>query len=147
MSKAVSQYAERGNDFYPTPDALIDRMLSGVNWRMIQNILEPSAGKGDIAHRILVQNYTDRYNAENQFNGISIDCIEVDPQLARILKYNFSYEKAGVYQSELDSFVVWIIVPSLRKSILNVRRLPAKRTFVTVELFALCLTIFSDMSR
>lgn len=104
MSKAVSRYAEHGNDFYPTPDALIDRMLSGVNWRMVQNILEPSAGKGDIAHRILVQNYTDRYNAENQFNGISIDCIEVDPQLARILKYNFSYEKAGVYQSELDKF-------------------------------------------
>lgn len=104
MSKAVLQYAEHGNDFYPTPDALIDRMLSGVNWRMIQNILEPSAGKGDIVHRILVQNYTDRYNAENQFNGISIDCIEVDPQLARILKYNFSYEKAGVYQSELDKF-------------------------------------------
>ena len=95
MSKAVSRYAEHGNDFYPTPDALIDRMLSGVNWRMIQNILEPSAGKGDIAHRILVQNYTDSYNAENQFNGISIDCIEVDPQLARILKYNFSYEKSG----------------------------------------------------
>ena len=47
MSKAVSRYAEHGNDFYPTPDALIDRMLSGVNWRMIQNILEPSAGESE----------------------------------------------------------------------------------------------------
>lgn len=31
-------------DFYPTPQNLIDKMLDGLDWKMIHTILEPSAG-------------------------------------------------------------------------------------------------------
>ena len=39
-------------DYYPTPEHLINKMLSGVDFKMIKSILEPSAGKGDIAEKI-----------------------------------------------------------------------------------------------
>jgi len=35
-------------DFYPTPEHLISKMFSKVNKNTIKNILEPSAGKGNI---------------------------------------------------------------------------------------------------
>lgn len=37
-----------GNEFYPTPKNLIDKMLKGTDLSMISSVLEPSAGKGDI---------------------------------------------------------------------------------------------------
>jgi phospholipid N-methyltransferase len=40
------------NEFYPTPQSMIDKMLSGVDFRTIRTVLEPSAGKGDIAEEI-----------------------------------------------------------------------------------------------
>ncbi|MBR5311802.1 MAG: DUF4942 domain-containing protein [Clostridia bacterium] len=105
MNKAVVHYAEGGEEFYPTPAALIDRMLSGIDWRMIRNILEPSAGKGDIVLHILRKNYRDRYgDRENRFGGISVDCIELDPHLTSILKYNFSREKALIFQPTIDKY-------------------------------------------
>lgn len=104
MNNAVVHYAEGGEEFYPTPAALIDRMLSGIDWRMVRNILEPSAGKGDIVHRILMKNYTDSYNAEDRFSGIRVDCIEIDPHLTSVLKYNFSHEKAMTFQPVLDMY-------------------------------------------
>ena len=104
MNNAVVHYAEGGEEFYPTPAALIDRMLSGIDWRMVRNILEPSAGKGDIVHRILMKNYTNSYNAEDRFSGIRVDCIEIDPHLTSVLKYNFSHEKAMTFQPILDMY-------------------------------------------
>ena len=35
-------------EFFPTPSNVAGRLLSGVNWRIVQTILEPSAGKGDL---------------------------------------------------------------------------------------------------
>ncbi len=104
MSKAISYYAESGENFYPTPAPLIDQMLSGIDWHMVHNILEPSAGKGDIVHRILAQNYISRYTASDRFGGIRIDCIEIDAHLTSILKYNFSPEKAAAYRPILDKY-------------------------------------------
>ena len=39
-------------DFYPTPQNLIDKMLDGLDWKMIHTILEPSAGKGNIVEAL-----------------------------------------------------------------------------------------------
>ena len=39
---------EQTSEFYPTPENLIEKMLSGIDWNYIHTILEPSAGKGDI---------------------------------------------------------------------------------------------------
>ena len=37
------------SEFFPTPPRLISRMLADVDFNEITTVLEPSAGKGDIA--------------------------------------------------------------------------------------------------
>lgn len=67
-------------DFYPTPKNLIDKMLFGLDFTMIKNILEPSAGSGNIVEALRQkEKYYDRYHFD-------IDCIEVDQNLQHILK-------------------------------------------------------------
>lgn len=34
--------------FFPPPQALIDKMLDGIDFMYVDSILEPSAGKGDL---------------------------------------------------------------------------------------------------
>lgn len=78
---------EQSSEFYPTPKALVQKMLAGVDWKYIHTILEPSAGKGDILREIATK--------ENRYDTpyFDIDCIEIDPNLRQILKYNFSEER------------------------------------------------------
>lgn len=72
-------------DFYPTPKALIKKMLTGIELNEIKNVLEPSAGKGDICDYIASQ-YSRR--------EINMDVIEIDEELQFTLKgkgYNLIY--------------------------------------------------------
>lgn len=72
-------------NFYPTPLYLIKKMEDKVkNWNIIQNVLEPSAGKGDIVD-FLNQRNKYKYNENDK---ISIDCIEIDDNLRHILTGN-----------------------------------------------------------
>lgn len=48
-----------GIQFYPTPEALVDKMINKVDWSNVTSILEPSAGKGDILAGI--KRYNDYY--------------------------------------------------------------------------------------
>ena len=68
-------------DFYPTPKNIIDKMFAGLDFTMISNILEPSAGNGNIVEALKEKekNSCKRY----YFN---IDCIEADQNLQYILK-------------------------------------------------------------
>lgn len=61
--------------FFPTPPALIQRMLSiaGLNPAMV--VLEPSAGKGDICDAIM-----------KACPGIALECFEINPKLREILQ-------------------------------------------------------------
>lgn len=69
-------------DYYPTPISLIDRMLSEVNFNKVRNILEPSAGDGNIAEAVKERlKRTHRYK-----NTQDIDCIEINENLRHILK-------------------------------------------------------------
>lgn len=73
--------------FYPTPPALIDKMLSGVDFARITTVLEPSAGKGDIVKAV----HGRMQAARRMYGGdakIDIDCIELDDNLRHILKGN-----------------------------------------------------------
>lgn len=79
---------EQTSEFYPTPPELVCKMLEGINWNYITTILEPSAGKGDILKHIAT--YDRRKHYEKPFD---IDCIEIDPHLRQILKYNFSDDR------------------------------------------------------
>ena len=91
-------------EFYPTPAALIDKMLDGIDFKEISTVLEPSAGKGDICDavsrklRYARNNYTDRSKGCEY-----IDCIEIDDDLRGILKnkeYRVVHDDFMTYQSK-----------------------------------------------
>ena len=75
---------EETSEFYPTPPSLVEKMLEGIEWQYIHTILEPSAGKGDILREIAKAEKNFRYDGH-----FDVDCIEIDPNLRQILKYNF----------------------------------------------------------
>lgn len=84
-----------GNDqFYPTPPSVAEKMLEGIDWAMIESILEPSAGKGDLILAASRAKYDhDRYSRKE----LDVDAVEIDPYLREICKYNFSGEKIREY--------------------------------------------------
>lgn len=64
-------------DLYPTPKELANKMLSKVNWRDVKNILEPSAGLGNII---------DVINSDiNRHNSYNVCAIEIDNKCRNVL--------------------------------------------------------------
>ena len=61
-------------NFYPTPSDLVYKMIDGLDLNY-KTILEPSAGKGDIAKAI-----------KNKTNKAKIHLIEIEPELQAIAK-------------------------------------------------------------
>lgn len=90
----IVEYTHEDNQFYPTPDYLVKKMVEGVNWGMIQTILEPSAGKGNILREI-------SFIEKKEYQHFDVDCVELDKNLAQILKYNFSGERYSKINSRL----------------------------------------------
>lgn len=89
MSKIINLVEDKQtSEFYPTPQKVVEKMLSGVDWDFIKTILEPSAGKGDILREIAKREPHGYYGKK-----FDVDCIEIDPNLRQILKYNFSDER------------------------------------------------------
>lgn len=80
-----------GVQFYPTPPALVERMLDKVDFSRVTFALEPSAGKGDIAAGIKQRMQKDRWQ---------LDCVEIDSDLRAILK-DRGYTVIG------DDFLRW----------------------------------------
>lgn len=82
---AGTKEAESG--FYPTPAHLVRRMLDAVDWTKVDSVLEPSAGKGDLAipaaQRMI--NRTRSYERKS-LSSVDLDCVEIDPNLRAILK-------------------------------------------------------------
>ena len=68
-------------NFYPTPDDTIKLMLDKIRKGNIRNILEPSAGKGNIIDYIHEHNYEYNYFAHK----VNIDAIEIEEDLKTIL--------------------------------------------------------------
>jgi hypothetical protein len=71
------------SEFFPTPPKLISRMLAGIDWGEVTTVLEPSAGKGDIAAKIALRllhanenSYRYRNWDEADAKG-AIDCVEL----------------------------------------------------------------------
>ncbi len=71
-------------EFYPTPIRVINKMLSGIKFDEISTILEPSAGKGDIADA--VQEKLKNYGNWRQSRTADLDVVEIDENLRHILK-------------------------------------------------------------
>lgn len=75
-------YFNNIDEFYPTPRTLLEKICEGVDWKHIQTVLEPSAGKGDIVD--FVTEAADRYPHYNRY--LDIDCIEKDSTLQNTLR-------------------------------------------------------------
>lgn len=71
-------------DFYPTPRSVAEKMLEGIDMTKVFDILEPSAGKGDLADA--VKAYNDRNDHGYYSKKVYIDTIEIEPELRAILK-------------------------------------------------------------
>lgn len=87
------------DQFYPTPPALAERMLEDVDWRLIDTVLEPSAGKGDLILAAARSRY--RYYGRNRLE-LDVDAVEIDPYLREICKYNFSGRKVEEYRDSIE---------------------------------------------
>ena len=75
--------------FFPTPLDLTVKLLADLDWNSIENVLEPSAGKGD-----LVRGIAERILLDNQCgHKVNVDCIEFDPYLRSVLQYEFMGQK------------------------------------------------------
>ncbi|MGX4294686.1 DNA N-6-adenine-methyltransferase [Bacillus sp. JK62] len=71
-------------DFYPTPPQLIRKMTFKVEWKYINSVLEPSAGKGNLVEAIYTQfKNTRNYRRNTKYD---VDTIEQDENLRHILK-------------------------------------------------------------
>ncbi len=62
--EGMKKNVNRQQRFFPTSENLINKMLFDIDFKMIHSILEPSAGKGDIAEKIREKEklYTTHYN-------------------------------------------------------------------------------------
>lgn len=83
--------------FYPTPEGLAKKLLEGINWSFVESILEPSAGKGDLARVCAGLRYErseyngyypmSDYSWESAISKADIDCVEIDSSLRSILEH------------------------------------------------------------
>lgn len=81
----INYVDKQGNDYFPTPDPLAEKLVDCVDWNKVTTVLEPSAGQGSILKLI-----AKKINHLRDPELYSIDCIEIDPDLREALNYNFS---------------------------------------------------------
>lgn len=73
-------------EFYPTPVDVAEKLLEGLDFNAIMNVLEPSAGDGSLAEVIQkkINEVGKWWHNKKQYG--EIDCIEIEPSLRAILK-------------------------------------------------------------
>lgn len=94
---AIKEYTEQDNQFYPTPEHIVQQMQIMIDFKKVRSILEPSAGKGDILDALKGMLKLNKLNSP-----VFIDCVEIDPNLRAILKdkgYNVVGQDFLTYQS------------------------------------------------
>lgn len=88
----VTEEAENG--FFPTPKDVAEKLLEGINWHYIQDVLEPSAGKGDLVFAVGQKSWGIHGNKWGDISTkINVDCIEFDPYLRSVLQYEFGGQR------------------------------------------------------
>lgn len=80
----IATLPQEAKNFYPTPQGMIDKMIAGIEWDTIDAVLEPSAGKGDLAEAVDKKMRANRYWQRGDVKN-DIDCVEIDPHLRMIL--------------------------------------------------------------
>jgi len=74
------------HEYYPTPKGLIDTMLTGIDFKYISSVLEPSAGKGDLIEAVMDKFKYSHIYSYNREAIWDIDAIEIDENLQFILQ-------------------------------------------------------------
>lgn len=89
--KSVPQSFLPQNDFqfYPTPSHIAGQLFSCIDWKSVESVLEPSAGRGDLIewarHRCEKVRYPYGYSGSYTMPLKDVDCIEIDPNLRALL--------------------------------------------------------------
>lgn len=86
MNLASIENENARKNFYPTPPAVADKLMQGIDWNFTQSVLEPSAGKGDLARVAANKMYNARrgfpvYDEHSKLEALEqadIDCVEID---------------------------------------------------------------------
>ena len=91
MTTGIVATAEAEKGFYPTPPEVADLLLEGIEFEKSPVVLEPSAGTGNIVHAVLKKFYESRYRYCDA--KINVDCVEIDPHLRSVLRYEYMGEK------------------------------------------------------
>ena len=86
MNLASIENENAWKNFYPTPPALADKLMQGIDWNVAQSVLEPSAGKGDLARVAANKMYKarrgfpvyDEHSKREALEQADIDCVEID---------------------------------------------------------------------
>ena len=104
MYNSIKRYfstMEAENGCYPTPPELASQLLTGLNWRQINTVLEPSAGLGNLIEAVI--EYGDLSYHRNSSSPLDLDYIEYDPHLQAILKYKFQGGQKAALIEQLRS--------------------------------------------
>ena len=81
---------------------MADKLLDGVDWDMIETVLEPSSGKGNIVDRIAAAWNDNRWRGRRASDrSVNVDCIEIDPYLRSILQYEYGGQKESEIRERL----------------------------------------------
>ena len=76
---------DKANQFFPTPPDIVEKMLEGIDFSTVGDVLEPSAGKGNIAE-ILVSKIKMGQFRRCESDMSSVETIEFDSELRATLK-------------------------------------------------------------
>lgn len=94
----TTQEAQRG--FYPTPPDLAEKLLAGIDWTMIETVLEPSAGKGDLVWAIARAHKIHGFRSYRDFR-LDVDLVEIDPHLRSVLAYEWGEQREQEIKARL----------------------------------------------
>ena len=85
MENNVEIYTKSDYEFYPTPENVVLKMLEGIDLSKVDSVLEPSAGKGNIADVVAKKIESRSYYVTEKQARSYLDCIEIDENLRHIL--------------------------------------------------------------
>lgn len=111
MTNNLVSTNEAQNGFYPTPKALAYQLFDMAELNNVKNVLEPSAGKGDLIRAFgcykneKYREYLDSIGVEKKdFKCASyeVDAIEFDPNLRGILSYEFCGQRVQEFNNRIS---------------------------------------------
>lgn len=100
---AITTTREANKGFYPTPPDLAEKLLAGIDWTMIETILEPSAGKGDLVWAIARAHKIHGFRSYRDFR-LDVDLVEIDPHLRSVLAYEWGEQREQEIKACLIEF-------------------------------------------